>query len=86
MERERAFHFPHRLGRDVRDDRRHDAALDPVKSEQPPNGVVDRISDARGLRVGREAGELGDVIQRMCVHGQRWRNWRATCDLYASGA
>jgi hypothetical protein len=65
MERQGAFHFPNRFGRDVSDERCHEATLDPVKPEQPSNVVLDRIADARRFGVGCEAGELGDAIEWM---------------------
>jgi hypothetical protein len=65
MERQGAFHFPNRFGRELSDERCHEATLDPVESEQPSNVVLDRIADARSFGVGREASELGDAIEWM---------------------
>jgi hypothetical protein len=65
VERQGAFHFPYRFDWNVSDERCHEATLDPVKSEQPSNVVLDRVADARSLGIGREAGELGDAIEWM---------------------
>jgi hypothetical protein len=60
MQRERTLELPCRRRREMRQHRRHQPSLDPVVAQQPAHVLLDRVADARGLSVGRDAGELGN--------------------------
>jgi hypothetical protein len=68
MERQRALHLPHRLGRNSRDEQRHETALHPMKAEQAANVLIHGIADPRRFGIRGEAGQFRDVVERMWRH------------------